>query len=869
MIITVDVHGMTCSVCTSTVEKELLKLPDVVQVTVALSTLRATVEVTENSKTGLRAIVQCISDLGFTPVIPDASTENQRLAILHAADISQWKHAFKFSLCFALPTFFLSMIPHKGSVYRHFYYAQQGPSHGILEFELFRGLSICHFIQLILTIPLLFGPWVGGKFFRGAYSALKHKSASMDVLVALGTSSAFFSSIFAIFNVALFSKNSHQIPIVFFDTCCMLLLFISFGKYLENIARSKTSFALSNLLSLNPDVAVLVEVQETKSNPSFSDGKNYRIISESEMPSEILEKGDYIKIVTGSKVSADGIVVQGSASIDESMITGESIPSLKKIGDSVIAGSVNMNGSIIIRATNVGAETALARIVALVENAQSSKAPIQHHADRIASYFVPTVILLAFFTLVVWLLITLSVGSFPFLLQDRQTTMDSVLLCVHMAISVVVIACPCTLGLSVPTAVMVGTGIGAQLGILIKGGESLENAHKLDHLVFDKTGTLTFGHMTVIKETIPQKWWPLIGAAELQSQHPLAKALSDYAKSNSSSYSVTEVQEMHGLGLCCFVSDESLTFFISIGNAKLMESVGCIVDDETINQIDNEQKKGKTVVFVSVDSKFVGFAAMADTLKPGADLVVQSLVSMGIEVSMVTGDNYDTASVFAKECSIKNIYAGASPANKALIVAALQSGNPEMLTLAASKCQYTQNHKFYKKQKSFLRKMFSRKRESSIESLELLNGSTFDLSMPLKQNEKVQIIDKKIVAMVGDGINDSPGLAAADIGIALGTGTDIAMETANIIIMSSSILDLLVAIDLSKKIFSRIRMNFFWSGLYNVVSIPIAMGVLVPWGIVLHPMNAGGAMALSSVSVVLSSLLLKRYKKPSWIAKLQ
>ncbi|KAI9189996.1 Cu(2+)-transporting P-type ATPase [Blastocladiella emersonii ATCC 22665] len=976
VLIELDVYGMTCTVCSGTIEREVGKMPGVTAVDVALTTKRARI-VAVPGTVGIRDVMHRIEELGFTPLVPDQNMQVQTDSLQRTREIVEWRNAFRWCLVFAVPNMLIGMIlpmlwPQPAAA------AAPGMGHGggmgmapgsdsgagmkmhstfpLDNIFVVPGLSLNHLIQLGLTVPVQFGA-VGRKFYRSAYKSLRLGTATMDVLVALGTTAAFVASIGSLIHSMVVSTHPHATT--FFDTCTMLLFFISLGKYLENSAKGKTSSALTKLLSLKPASATLLTVDPTDASV---------VLREEQVAAELIQVGDILRVLPGERVPADGEVVFGTTAVDESLVTGEAVPVAKKVGSQLIAGTVNGAGAVHLRASHVGSDTALSRIVSLVEQAQASKAPIQRWADLIASYFVPVVVSLAVLTLILWLSVTRATGHFPYRAVAEDES-DDVFLCLQICISVIVVACPCTLGLSVPTAVMVGTGVGAQLGILIKGGEPLERVHKLDHVVFDKTGTLTEGKMTVMASEIyvpappadagkraarefhlsESDFWAIVGAAEANSEHPLARAMTAHAsaflggdmRASHAAVHVTDFEVRPGLGIRCTAAlQDGRAVDVAIGSMAFLDHLGIPTSARAaaargiaapvaggVDVHHREQthaQRGHTVVFVAVAGNVAGLIAMGDNLKPHAARVVRALQEdMGVEVSMVTGDNPTTALVLARQAGIPphRVFAGVSPAGKADIIRALQANDPEALAQfvpAASASPMLEPSSDSlpptptMRARSLLRRMSanvavalrrpfsgSAQRYQSLFHLdEHAAGSSQGGATPLTSLPVLPVsfkpaapshqavlttdpdevapaaaptaaapITASVVAMAGDGINDSIALAAADIGIALGTGTDVAMEAADLVILHSSLLDLVVAIDLARCIFRRIQANFFWAGVYNVVMIPLAMGLGLPWGIVLHPMAAGAAMAFSSVSVVLSSLLLKRYSRPRWVQR--
>ncbi|KAF9355705.1 hypothetical protein BGX26_006249 [Mortierella sp. AD094] len=741
-----QVFGMTCASCVNSIEGELRKMPGIISASVSLTLQSAKVEY-DNQILGVRDIVERIEDMGFDALLAERTHNAQLESLGRTKEVAEWKRALWTSFSFAFPVFVISMIMPMFAWGKSIY-----------DIPIIFNLVLGDILACALTIPVQFG--VGRRFMVSAYKSIKHGVATMDVLVSLGTLSAFtfssFSMVYSMFD------QSHKAA-VFFDTSSMLITFVTFGRYLENMAKGKTSVALSKLMCLTPPMCTIY----------ILDPKTGERVSEKQIPSELVKKGDLIKIVPGDKIPTDGVLVSGQSTVDESMVTGEAEPINKIVGSSVIGGTVNGLGTFDMEAVRVGSETALAQIVQLVEDAQTSKAPIQAYADMVAGYFVPTIIFLAVMTFVVWMVVshTVVADHLPMMFKMESSKFVA---CLKLCISVIVVACPCALGLSTPTAVMVGTGVGAQNGILIKSGVALEAAHKITKVVFDKT--------------------------ESASEHPLGRAIGLYAQSklNITNFnaSATNFASSTGRGIECTVTLPSVKEYrVVIGNKSwLMDRQVTLPASLSADQM-HQERAGRTTVLVALNGQFVGFISLSDTIKPEAAKTVAKLQQMGIQVAMVTGDQPLVAQVIASECGIQEVHAGVSPNGKTTIVSTLQS----------------QGHR---------------------------------------------------VAMIGDGINDSPALAQSDLGIALVSGTDIAMEAADMVLMRGDLTDVIAAIDLCRTIFKRIRYNFAWACIYNILGVPFAMGVFLPWGYHLHPMLAGLMMAFSSVSVVFSSLMLKRWKKP-------
>jgi Cu+-exporting ATPase len=617
-----------------------------------------------------------------------------------------------------------------------------------------------YFVLWVLATPIQF--WIGWPFLRGAWAALKHGNADMNTLIAVGTSAAYAYSVTATIFPSFFISGGFE-PRVYFDTSAMIIVLILFGRILEARAKGRTSEAIKKLIGLQPRTARVIRK-----------GK------EMDVPLHDVALGDMVIVRPGEKIPVDGIVEDGASAVDESMITGESMPVKKKKGDHVIGATINKTGSFQFKATAVGKETVLAQIIKLVQDAQGSKAPIQRLADVIAGYFVPVVIAIAIVTFVVWLLF----GPKPALTYS-----------VLNFVSVMIIACPCALGLATPTAVMVGTGRGAENGILIKGGESLETAHKIDTIVFDKTGTLTKGKAEVT-DILPVHGFSkkdiihYSASAEKHSEHPLAEAV--LRKAEEEGITIQDpvgFEAVEGMGIESHVEEK----LIILGNENLMLKHG-IETEMLADQAHKLSSGGKTIVFVAVEGQAAGLVAVADTLKEDAVQAVSRLKEMGIQVVMLTGDTQRTAEAISRNVGIDNVLSEVMPEDKVKEIKDIQSRG-------------------------------------------------------------------KTVAMVGDGINDAPALIQADVGIAIGSGTDVAMEASDITLMKDDLLGVVGAIELSKGTIRTIRQNLFWAFFYNTLGIPVAAGILYPFfGILLSPIIASAAMAFSSVSVVSNSLRLRRIR---------
>ncbi|KAI3523438.1 hypothetical protein L1887_01565 [Cichorium endivia] len=721
--------------------------------------------------TGPRSIISFIPD-NFHPslYIPERNRDTER-----NHEIKQYRNQFFWSCLFSIPVFIFSMVLPMTPPYGNW-----------LSYKIHNMLTIGMVTRWILCTPVQF--FIGRRFYVGSYHALKRRSANMDVLVALGTNAAYFYSVYTVIKALFSDKFEGQ---DFFETSTMLISFILLGKYLESMAKGKTSAALAKLTDLAPDTACLLTIN--------NEGDVY---TETEINTRLIERHDILKIFPGSKFPVDGVVVDGQGYVNESMITGEATPVAKNIGDRVIGGTVNENGCLLIKATHVGSETALSQIVQIVEAAQLARAPVQKLADQISKFFVPAVVLAAIVTWAGWFIPGVA-GIYP--KSWIPKAMDEFELALQFGISVLVVACPCALGLATPTAVMVATGKGASLGVLIKGGNALEKAHKVNTVVFDKTGTLTVGKPEVVSAILfsrisMEEFCDTAIAVEGNSEHPIAKAVVKYAKNRLPNHKtqttnggpVTDFEVIPGAGVGCKVGRRT----VLVGNKKLMRSFNVSVGPEVETYFSDNEKLARTCVLVAIDGKVAGAVAVTDPVKPEAARVVSFLRSMSIRSIMVTGDNWSTATAIAKEVGIENVFAETDPLGKADRIKDLQAKG-------------------------------------------------------------------MVVAMVGDGINDSPALVAADVGMAIGAGTDVAIEAADIVLIKSNLEDVITAIDLSKKTISRIHLNYVWALGYNLLGVPVAAGILFPFiGVRLPPWLAGACMAASSVSVVCSSLLLQTYKKP-------
>ncbi|GAB9470611.1 putative copper-transporting atpase [Globisporangium polare] len=768
------VGGMTCNSCANSVEGALKRAEGVLSATVSFATEKATVRF-DKDLVGIRTLVETVEDIGYDASYVSGAEAQKALGDQRAKEITRYRNDFFVAVLFTFPILLIMMV-----------FGNIEPIESGLMSLVFRGVSWMALIVAILATPVQF--YSARRFHVDAWKGLKNRMLGMSFLVSMGSNASYFYGLFSIIRGCVLNESSVSSPDMFM-TASMLVAFVILGKYLEAIAKGKTSEALSKLMDLQVKSASLLIMS--------ADGS--KVVEEKIVPIDLVQRGDVLKVVRGSSIPADGVVVFGEGRLNESMLTGESKTIKKLAGDKVLGATVNIEGLFHMRVTGVGNDTALSQIIRLVEDAQTSKAPIQAYADYIASIFVPSVLVLSFLTFLVWYVLCLT-EAIP--KSWIPSTDGSFVFAFNFGIATLVVACPCALGLATPTAVMVGTGVGAEHGVLIKGGEPLEAAHSIDTILFDKTGTLTVGEPVVTdvvilsKKLSAEELIVMAGSAELGSEHPLSKAIIDYAKFISKSLDQpVNFSGVSGRGISCQVGSHNVV----IGNKEWMV-------DNSMERMDSIvlyqatlafQSAGKTTIYMGVNGELSAVFGVADAPRPEAIRTIKKLTQMGLDVWMVTGDNARTAITIADQLGIKrrNVMAEVIPSEKSSKVKKLQTQG-------------------------------------------------------------------RVVAMVGDGINDSPALAQANLGIAIGAGTEIAVETAGMVLMKSNLVDVITALDLSRTIFNRIRLNYVWALGYNCLLIPLAAGLLFPFGFRIPPMFAGGAMAISSVSVVTSSLLLRYYKPP-------
>jgi len=777
---TLSIGGMTCAACSARVERALNKLEGVQSAAVNLATEKAAV-VYDPQTLRLSAIKEAVRQAGYEVIEISAGTADQD-RLRREKEIKVLWTKFIIAAVFGLPLLYIAMAPMIKWINLPFPKAIAP-----MSFPLVYAL-----VQLTLVIPVIFA---GNRFYAVGFKNLLRRSPNMDSLIAVGTTAAV---VYSVYNLSQIAKgNHHAVESLYFETAGVIIALILLGKSLEAVSKGRTSEAIKKLMSLAPKTAVIIENGEEK-----------------EIPIDDVMLGDIIAVKPGAKIPVDGVVTEGQSAVDESMLTGESMPVDKKPGDPVYGATINSNGVIRFKAEKVGGDTALAQIIKLVEDAQGSKAPIAQMADIVSGYFVPVVCAIALAAGIAWFAAASSGVVSP---PAGKSAAEFAL---TIFISVLVIACPCALGLATPTAIMVATGKGAENGILIKGGEALETAHKIQTIVFDKTGTITEGRPEVTdiitSGGVEENYLLQITAsAEKGSEHPLGQAVVKSAQDRGIAlFNAEKFLALTGRGIEAVING----VLVLAGNRKLMDERG-IALAELEAASDRLAGEGKTPMYVAfgsfaLDGKAAGIVAVADVLKPSSRAAVDRLHKMGIETAMITGDNKKTANAIAKQVGIDRVLAEVLPQDKSAEVKKLQEAG-----------------------------------------LENTHG---EQRGPFSQNAKSQ---RHFVAMVGDGINDAPALAQADIGIAIGSGTDVAIESAGIVLMHSDLLDVPTAVNLSKRTIRNIKQNLFWAFGYNVLGIPIAAGILYLFGgPLLNPVFAAAAMSLSSVSVLTNALRLKRFK---------
>jgi len=763
--LTLKLLGMSCAACATNIEKAIRSVPGVIDCNVNFGAEQANIKY-DRSLANLEKIQTAIASAGYS----SDSLQKEILSEEDDAEIAS-RQALQRKLSLKVVV---------GGVISIFLFLGSLPMMTGLNLPLIPSFLQNPWVQLVLTTPVVF--WCGGSFYRNGWKTLKRHTATMDTLIALGTSAAYLYSLF----VTIFPKffiAQGLIPHVYYEVAAIVITLILLGRLLENRARGQTSEAIRKLIGMQARDARVIR-----------DGK------EIDVPIAEVRINDVILVRPGEKIPVDGEVITGASTVDEAMVTGESLPVKKQPGDEVIGATINGAGAFQFRVTRVGNDTFLAQIVKLVQQAQGSKAPIQRLADQVTGWFVPAVIAIAIATFIIWF-------NFTGNLTLATTTM----------VGVLIIACPCALGLATPTSVMVGTGKGAENGILIKGADSLELAHKIKTIVLDKTGTLTQGKPTVIDFVTVNgtangneiKLLQLAATVERNSEHPLASAVVKYAQSQEVSLiDAKNFVAIAGSGVQAVVSNQ----LVQIGTQRWLTELG--INTMSLQQYkDTWETAGKTAILIAVDGELQGIMSIADALKPSSTAVVKALQNLGLEVVMLTGDNRKTAEAIALQVGIQRIFAEVRPDQKAAIILSIQ-------------------------------------------------GEIGDRGAQRKNFHKFSLLTQhSIVAMVGDGINDAPALAQADVGIAIGTGTDVAIAASDITLISGDLQGIVTAIQLSRATINNIRQNLFFAFIYNVIGIPIAAGILFPiFGWLLNPIIAGAAMALSSLSVVSNALRLRNFQ---------
>lgn len=734
---TFKIDGMSCAACAKTIERVTSRLDGVELSSVNFATESLTIQYDE-SKITFEQINAAVEKAGYKIIVEDVDTEGKK-----QVEMKSMKRRLIFSLIFTIPLLYISM----GHMIGLPLPSVLAPDTSPVAFAV---------AQIVLSLPVVI---MGYKFYTIGYSSLFKGNPNMDSLIAIGTSAAFLYGLYGAYRII---QGDHSyVHSLYFESAAVIITLITCGKYLETVSRGKTSEAIKKLMGLSPKTALVVR-----------DG------AEEVIEIENVVVGDILIVKPGEKIPVDGVVIDGHTSVDESMLTGESIPIEKRAGDNVIGASINKNGTIKYQATKIGKDTVLSQIIHLVEEAQGTKAPIAKMADLIAGYFVPVVIVLALIASIAWYMSGKGIGF-----------------SITIFVSVLVIACPCALGLATPTAIMVGTGKGAEYGVLIKSGVALETAHALQTVILDKTGTITVGKpvitdIHVLGHISKDKLLQMAASAEKGSEHPLGEAIVKAAREQQIELlEIEHFMALPGYGIEAKIEGEE----ILLGNEKLVRERG-MIEKESMEISRGYAQEGKTPMFIVIGGQIAGIICVADTVKESSKQAIEQLAKMGLEVVMLTGDNERTAQAIARQVGINTVRSDVLPEGKA--------------------------------------------------------------------NEVKSFMDQgKKVAMVGDGINDAPALAMADVGIAIGSGTDVAMESADIVLMKSDLMDVATAIQLSKKTIVNIKENLFWAFIYNSIGIPVAMGLLYIFGgPLLNPMIAGAAMSLSSVSVVGNALRLKGFK---------
>ncbi len=740
--VTIPVGGMSCAACAKAIERAVGKVPGVSLVSVNFATEKAAI-LYDPSAARLSEIKQAIVKAGYTPLALEGAKAVDEHKAAKEREIRTLWIKFAISAAFSIPLLYIAM-------------------GAMLGWPLPSGINAMNYplryalLEIALVIPVIAA---GHRFYVVGFSAIWRRAPNMDSLIAMGTSAAILYSLYSVFGIA--NGDFKAVGSLYFETAGVIITLILLGKSLEAVSKGRTSESIKKLMGLQPKTATVIQ-----------NGV------EMELPIEEVEEGDLILVKPGERIPVDGEIVSGRTSVDESMLTGESMPVEKSVGDKVIGASVNKNGSIRFKATKVGADTVLAHIIKLVEDAQGSKAPIAQMADIVSGYFVPVVFAIALVSAGIWLLLG-----------------HSVVFALTVFVAILTIACPCALGLATPTAIMVGTGRGAENGVLIKSGAALETAHKVNTIVFDKTGTLTKGRpettdIVSANGIGEDELLSLTASAEKASEHPLGEAIVRAAEERKLPILQVEgFEALPGFGIKASIGGKS----VLAGNAKLLKA-NHVDFDVAMGEADALAGEGKTPMFVAIDGRYAGIIAVADVVKESSARAIEALHSMGVKVAMITGDSRKTAEAIARTVGIDTVLAEVLPQDKA------------------------------------------------------------------EEVKKLQAVGR-VVAMVGDGINDAPALAQADIGIAIGSGTDVAMESADIVLMRSDLMDVPTAIRLSKKVIRNIKQNLFWAFGYNVLGIPVAAGLLYAFGgPLLNPILAAAAMSLSSVSVLTNALRLRRFK---------